>query len=56
MHHYWAYGFAVIVIILLLIAAALIAYEDNKEDNRKKVHFEHRQTPVVQLPLDFGAL
>jgi len=56
MHHYWDYGFAVVVIVLLLIAAALIAYEDSQEDNRKRVRFAPRETPVVQLPLDFGAL
>lgn len=58
MHHYWAYGLAVLLIILLVIAAVYVAREENQEDKRaRRVRLARpRKTPVVQLPLDFGAL
>jgi len=57
MHDSWSYGLAIVVVVLLIIAAVLIAYEDNQHDNRERVkRRENQETPVFQLPLDFGAL
>jgi len=57
MHDSWSYGLAIVVVVLLIIAAVLIAYEDNQHDNRERVkRREKQETPVFQLPLDFGAL
>lgn len=56
MHDGWAYGLAIVTIILLFIAAVLLAHDDSQHDNRHRVEEHERSRPLIQLPLDFGAL
>nr|QBK91886.1 MAG: hypothetical protein LCPAC304_02270 [Pithovirus LCPAC304] len=54
MHDAWSYGVAIITIILLFVAAVLIVHQDRQQDNRDRL--KRKNKPVLQLPLDFGAL